>query len=177
RMSLREQMERALVHVDRGCKLAVLCLDLDYFKAVNDTLGHPVGDALLKAVADRIRACVRPDDIIARLGGDEFAIVQVAVDQPVGSTALAARLIKELSEPYDVQGHQAVIGTSIGISVAPDDATDADRLMKNADMALYRAKEDGRGVYRFFEPAMDAKMQARRRLELDLRRAVVTGEF
>jgi predicted signal transduction protein with EAL and GGDEF domain len=132
---------------------------------------------LLQAVADRIRACVRPTDTIARLGGDEFAIVQTESDQPVGSTALAARLIKEISAPYEILGHQVIIGASIGISVAPDDGADADQLLKNADMALYRSKEDGRGAYRFFEAAMDAKMQTRRKLELDLRKAVVFGEF
>jgi diguanylate cyclase (GGDEF)-like protein len=177
RVSFRSAMEEALSRVQRGGSVAALCLDLDHFKAVNDTLGHPVGDALLQAVADRIRACVRPTDTIARLGGDEFAIVQTESDQPVGSTALAERLIKEISAPYEILGHQVVIGASVGISVAPDDGTDADQLLKNADMALYRAKEDGRGAYKFFEAAMDAKMQLRRKLELDLRKSVALGEF
>ena len=177
RLSFRLEMEKALAVVGRGTKLAVLCLDLDHFKSVNDTLGHPVGDALLQQVADRIRICVRPNDVIARLGGDEFAIVQLAVEQPAGAPALASRVIKELSEPFELNGHRVVIGASIGIAVAPDDGSDPDRLMKNADMALYRAKEDGRGVYRFFEPEMDAKMQLRRQLELDLRRAAAVGEF
>jgi predicted signal transduction protein with EAL and GGDEF domain len=114
---------------------------------------------------------------VARLGGDEFAVVQVDAEQPVGSTALAERLIKEISAPYNVLGHQVVIGASVGISVAPDDGSDADQLLKSADMALYRAKEDGRGTYCFFEAAMDAKMQLRRKLELDLRKAVALGEF
>jgi diguanylate cyclase (GGDEF)-like protein len=144
---------------------------------VNDTLGHPIGDALLQVVSDRIRASVRPSDCVARLGGDEFAIVQMGQDQPVAATALASRLVKELSAPYEVQGHQMVAGTSIGIAVSPNDGTDPDRLMKNADMALYRAKEDGRGVYRFFEAEMDAKMQARRAMELDLRKALALQEF
>jgi diguanylate cyclase (GGDEF)-like protein len=177
RVSFRSAMDEALKRVARGGAVAVLCLDLDHFKAVNDTLGHPVGDALLQAVADRIRACVRPTDTIARLGGDEFAIVQTDSDQPVGSTALATRVIEELSAPYVILGHQVVIGASVGISVAPQDTTDADLLLKHADMALYRAKEDGRGVYRFFEAAMDAKMQHRRALELDLRKALALGEF
>jgi diguanylate cyclase (GGDEF)-like protein len=177
RVSFHGAMEEALSRMKRGGSVAVLCLDLDHFKAVNDTLGHPVGDALLQAVADRVRACVRPTDTIARLGGDEFAIVQTESEQPVGSTALAARLIKEISAPYEILGHQVVIGASVGISVAPDDGADADELLKNADMALYRAKEDGRGAYRFFEAAMDAKMQLRRKLELDLRKAVALGEF
>jgi diguanylate cyclase (GGDEF)-like protein len=177
RVRFREDMEIALARIGRGAKLAVLCLDLDHFKAVNDTLGHPVGDTLLKQAARRLQDCVRPNDAIARLGGDEFAIVQVAVEQPVGATALAARLIKDLSAPFDLNDQQVVIGASIGIAIAPNDGSDPDQLMKNADMALYRAKEDGRGVYRFFEPEMDARMQFRRRLELDLRKAVAQGEL
>jgi diguanylate cyclase (GGDEF)-like protein len=177
RVSFRDAMDKALKGLERGNAMAVLCLDLDHFKAVNDTLGHPVGDALLQAVADRIRGCIRPSDTVARLGGDEFAVVQVDAEQPVGSTVLAARLIKEISAPYNVLGHQVVIGASVGISVAPDDGSDADQLLKSADMALYRAKEDGRGTYCFFEAAMDAKMQLRRKLELDLRKAVALGEF
>ena len=177
RVRFREQMECALVPAARGEATAVLCIDLDHFKAVNDTLGHPVGDALLQAVADRIRSCVRPSDTVARLGGDEFAIVQVSVDQPMGSTALATRLIEKLSAPFDVRGHQVVISASIGIAIMPDDGDDPDSLLKNADMALYRAKEDGRGIHRYFEPDMDARMQARRTLELDLRKALALGEF
>ena len=177
RVRLRDEMVRALHRVGRGGSLAVLCLDLDHFKDVNDTLGHPTGDALLQAVADRIRGCVRPSDCVARLGGDEFAVIQVGEDQPVGATALASRLIRDLSAPYDIQGHQVVGGTSIGIAVAPIDGTDPDRLMRNADMALYRAKEDGRAVYRFFEQQMDARMQARRAMELDLRKALALGQF
>ena len=177
RVRFREEMLKALQRVERGETLAILCLDLDYFKAVNDTLGHPIGDALLQAVSDRLRGCLRATDIVARLGGDEFAIVQTAAEQPVDCMALATRLIKAISEPFDVEGHQIVIGASIGIAIAPNDGNDPDRLLKNADMALYRAKEDGRGIYRFFEPDMDAKMQARRALELDLRKALALGEF
>jgi diguanylate cyclase (GGDEF)-like protein len=177
RVRFRERMEGALFGATLGETVAVLCLDLDQFKAVNDTLGHPVGDALLQAVADRIRSCVRPSDTVARLGGDEFAVVQVSVDQPMGSTVLAARLIEKLSAPFDVQGHQIVIGASVGIAIAPNDGDDPDSLLKNADMALYRAKEDGRGIHRYFEPDMDARMQARRMLELDLRKALALGEL
>jgi diguanylate cyclase (GGDEF)-like protein len=175
-VSFRDDMQKATVDL-RDKTVAVLCLDLDYFKNVNDTLGHPVGDSLLKAAAERLRACLRPSDKVARLGGDEFAVVQSGVDQPAGATALASRLIKELAEPFTVEGHQVVIGTSLGISLAPADGRDPDLLLKNADMALYRAKEDGRGTYRFFEPNMDARMQARRTLELDMRKALVIGEF
>ena len=157
--------------------LAILCLDLDHFKNVNDTLGHPVGDALLRLAAARLRDCVRETDVVARLGGDEFAIVQLAMEQPLGSTALAQRLLHVMSEPFEVDGHQVVIGTSVGIAIAPTDGTEPDQLLKNADMALYRAKADGRNAFRLFEASMDAKMQARRGLELDLRRALVSGEF
>jgi diguanylate cyclase (GGDEF)-like protein/PAS domain S-box-containing protein len=177
RVSFRANTDRALSRVERGDALAVLCLDLDHFKEVNDTLGHPVGDALLQAVADRIRACVRPTDCVARLGGDEFAIVQVPADQPVDCIALATRLIAVIAEPYDIGGHQIVIGASVGIAIAPNDGSDFDHLLKHADMALYRAKENGRGTYRFFEPEMDARIQAKRALELDLRKALALGEF
>src|ERR1700730_3039785 len=173
----REDVDRALSSVERGAALAVLCLDLDHFKQVNDTLGHPIGDALLQAVAERIKSCVRPTDRIARLGGDEFAIVQVPVDQPADCISLASRLIATIAEPYDLNGHQIVIGASVGIALAPGDGRDFDRLLKGADMALYRAKQDARGTYRFFESEMDARMQARRGLELDLRKALALGEF
>jgi diguanylate cyclase (GGDEF)-like protein len=177
RVLLRERLEKALKARRREDDLAVLCLDLDRFKDVNDTLGHPLGDALLKAVADRLRTCVREMDTIARLGGDEFAIVQLAASQPTDATALAARIIGILSAPYEVNDHQLVIGASIGIALSPDDGTNPDELLRNADLALYRAKNEGRGTYRFFETEMDARMQARRKMELDLRKALVTGEF
>ena len=177
RLLFRERLQQELARARRGEGLAVLCLDLDQFKSVNDTLGHPVGDGLLQEVADRMRASVRETDIVSRLGGDEFAIVQVATPEPEGAIVLAERLIDAMSKPFDVGGHQVVIGTSIGISLAPSDGLDPDHIIKNADLALYRAKNDGRGVFRFFEPEMDAKMQARRTLELDLRRALLKSEF
>jgi diguanylate cyclase (GGDEF)-like protein len=155
----------------------VLCLDLDHFKSVNDTLGHPVGDQLLKAVADRLRRCTREPDTIARLGGDEFAIIMTSMTQPTDAAALCRRVREAISKPYDLDGHQIVVDISIGISFAPFDASEPDQLLKNADMALYGAKADGRGVYRFFEPEMDARMRQRRELEMDLRRALVNGEF
>jgi diguanylate cyclase (GGDEF)-like protein len=166
RVSFREEMAKALHRVERGETLAVLCIDLDHFKTVNDTLGHPVGDALLQAASERLRACVRPNDTVARLGGDEFAIVQVGSEQPAGSTTLAMRLVNEISRPFDVLGHQVVIGTSVGIAIAPNDGNDPDHLLKGADLALYRAKEDGRGTFRFFEPDMDTRMHARRALAI-----------
>jgi diguanylate cyclase (GGDEF)-like protein len=177
RLRLRQATENELARVQRGETIAVLCLDLDHFKSVNDTLGHPAGDCLLRTVAERLRQSVRETDIVARVGGDEFAVVQVAAEQPRGAIILADRLIETLAKPFDLDGHQVVIGTSIGIALAPSDGLDTDQLMKNADMALYRAKADGRGVSRFFEPEMDAKMQARRTLEIDLRKALVEDEF
>jgi diguanylate cyclase (GGDEF)-like protein len=177
RVQFREEMTEALSNVAEGEKVAVLYIDLDHFKDVNDTFGHPIGDVLLRQVSERLRGCVRPSDAVARLGGDEFAVIQTAANQPVSATAMANRIIKELAVPFDLDGHQAIIGASIGISVAPDDGDDADQLLKKADIALYRAKEDGRGAYRFFEPEMDARMQRRRALELDLRRALALNQF
>jgi diguanylate cyclase (GGDEF)-like protein len=171
-----ERLDDALKHT-REEKIAVLCLDVDRFKGVNDALGHPIGDLLLSAVADRLRHCVRDCDTVARLGGDEFAIVQIGTSQPNDATNLATRLIEAIGAPYELDGHQVVVGMSIGIAIPPDDGTDPHQLLKNADMALYRAKADGRGVFRFFEAEMDARMQTRRALELDLRRAVVSGQF
>jgi diguanylate cyclase (GGDEF)-like protein/PAS domain S-box-containing protein len=176
RTLFREQLEYALRRAARNQRVAVLCLDLDHFKDVNDSLGHPIGDDLLKEVARRLSECIREGDTVSRLGGDEFAIVQVG-GEPQDASALASRLIDVVGAPYIVQGHQMIIGTSIGISVAPDDGSDPDQLLKNADMALYRAKADGRGTYRFFETGMDARAQARRLLELDLRSALLRGEF
>jgi diguanylate cyclase (GGDEF)-like protein len=177
RVFFRDKLEQRLQHMDRDQKFAVLYFDLDRFKNVNDTLGHPAGDELLRQVALRVSACLREGDTLARLAGDEFAILQANANHPTEITALAARLIETVSAPFDLDGQQVVIGASIGIAVAPADAFDPDGLLKNADMALYRAKAEGRGTYRFFEPEMDALMQARRALELDMRRALTNGEF
>jgi len=177
RVLLRDRLEHELKRVKRGECLAVLCLDLDHFKSVNDTLGHPIGDELLKVVADRLRRCTREPDTIARLGGDEFAIIMTSMTQPADAAALSRRVREAITKPYDLNGHQIVADISIGISVSPNDATEADQLLKNADMALYGAKADGRGTYRFFEPEMDARMRQRRELETDLRKALVNGEF
>ena len=174
---LRGRMEEAMARVRRGESMAVLCLDLDHFKAVNDTLGHPVGDTLLKAVTDRLRKCVREVDTVARFGGDEFIVLQPGIEHPEQAGILAQRLIETVSEPYSLDGHQVVIGMSVGIAVALTDSDDPDTLIKNADMALYRAKTDGRGAYRYFESEMDARLQRRRVLELDLRKAFVAKEF
>ncbi|HEX8167944.1 MAG TPA: EAL domain-containing protein, partial [Beijerinckiaceae bacterium] len=177
RVLFREEMEKALARVARGETVAVLCLDLDHFKSVNDTLGHPVGDSLLKAATERLLACVRDTDTVARLGGDEFAILQAGIDGPGAAALLARRLIEGIGEPYEIDGHQVVVGTSVGIALAPDDGRDPDQLLRNADMALYRAKSDGRRASRFFEPEMDARLQARRALELDLRKALAEAQF
>ena len=177
RVLFREHMEESLGRLRRDERLAVLCLDLDHFKHVNDTLGHPIGDNLLQAVAVRLLGCIRESDVVARLGGDEFAVVQIGCNQPAEATQLAARIIDVLSAPYDLQNHHVVVGASIGVAVTPTDGSDPDQLLKSADLALYRAKADGRGAYRFFEPAMDARAQTRRLLESDLRTALRDGEF
>ena len=177
RVLFRDALEHALAFARRGHLLALHYLDLDQFKAVNDTLGHPIGDRLLQAVAARLLDGLRDTDTVARLGGDEFAIVQSALDTPHDATALASRLIEMIAQPFEIEGHQIVIGTSIGIVFAPTDGIDADVLLKNADLALYRAKLDGRGMYRLFHTGMDAEMQARRLLEVDLRHALGRGQF
>jgi len=178
RTLFREELERVLHLVKRTDQLAVLCLDLDHFKKINDSLGHPIGDALLKQVAARLRTCVGPGDTVARLGGDEFAIVQFCNGcDPSTVPALASHIVEVVAAPYEIEGHQLVIGVSIGISQAPEDGDDPDQLLKNADLALYRAKADGRSTYRFFEAGMDARAQARRLLELDLRLALQRDEF
>jgi diguanylate cyclase (GGDEF)-like protein len=155
----------------------VLCLDLDRFKEVNDTLGHPAGDELLGAAAERLQQCVRDIDTIARLGGDEFAIIQTAVKHPEDVLALVDRILEAINRPFEVEGHEVNVGASIGIAVAPTDGDSADQLLKHADLALYDAKMGGRRMYRFFEPKMNARVQARRNLELDLRGALARGEF
>jgi diguanylate cyclase (GGDEF)-like protein/PAS domain S-box-containing protein len=175
RVQYYERLDQELKRVDRGERLAVLYLDLDYFKNINDTLGHSIGDELLKAVSDRLRSCVRETDTIARLGGDEFAIIQTAVEQPIDASMLADRIHEAVRAPFDLDGLQAVTNVSIGISLAPANASTPNELMKQADMALYRAKGAGRNTYRFFEPEMDASMKARRRIESDLRDAIVNG--
>ena len=176
RTFLREQLEQGLARATRaGRELAVLCLDLDGFKGVNDTLGHPVGDALLRIVGTKLVEAA-PDGMVSRLGGDEFAII-VESDDADRPRALAQDIIDRLRAPLSAAGHQIATGASIGIAMGPADGADADTLLKNADLALYRAKQDGRGVFRFFEPALDAAARARRQLELDLREALATGQF
>ena len=177
RTVLSERMEEVLDHTDRERPFAVLCLDLDQFKQVNDTLGHAMGDALLRSVAGRLLACVRDTDTLVRLGGDEFAIVQCGLAGRDDAAALAQRIVKSIARPFALDGQQVTIGVSIGIAMAPSDGTTGDKLFKAADVALYRAKAEGRGLWRFFEPEMDVRLQARRKLEADLREALVKDEF
>jgi diguanylate cyclase (GGDEF)-like protein len=178
RVLLRERLDEAIAAMRRGGRcLAVLMLDLDRFKDVNDSLGHPIGDALLKKVTQRLLACIRETDTLARLGGDEFALVQRTSEPTTETVSIARRIQEVVGAPFDLDGHHVVIGTSIGIAIAPGDGDDPDQLLKNADLALYRAKSEGRGTYRFFEPEMDRRMQARRGIERDLRTALAKGEF
>ncbi len=178
RVLFHERLDETLMRVRRYAEIiAVLYLDLDQFKNVNDTLGHPVGDKLLVAVADRLRTCLRECDMIARFGGDEFAVLQIGLAGPHEAGAFAERIVTLLSEPYDIDGQQCAIGASVGIALAPADGETAEQLLRNADIALYQAKEDGRRVFRFFEPGMGASLRARRTLELDLRKALAAGEF
>jgi diguanylate cyclase (GGDEF)-like protein/PAS domain S-box-containing protein len=177
RVLFHEQLVQGLRRTRSGDQLAVLCLDLDHFKDINDSLGHPIGDALLKEVGRRLKATVGESDTVARLGGDEFAVVQIGRSEETAARSLAGRLVEVISAPYEIDDHQIVIGVSIGISLSPQDGSNPDELLKNADLALYRAKADGRGTYRFFETGMDARAQARRLLEMDLRAAVQRDEF
>ena len=177
RALFHQRLEEALVSVRRGGALAVLYIDLDNFKNVNDTLGHPIGDRLLKSVAARLQACVREIDTLARLGGDEFAIIQTALSEPLDASSLAVRIRETMAQPFDLEVQQIHADCSIGISVAPNDGVDPDQLLKNADMALYAAKTNGRRAFQFFERQMDAQVKARRRLELDIKAALLEGEF
>ncbi len=177
RVLMHEKMAEGLARVvaERE-QMTVLYLDLDNFKNVNDTLGHPIGDKLLRCVAERLRAAVQERDTVARLGGDEFAILHRPTEQET-SEALARRLVEIMSEPIVIDGHEINSGISIGMALAPQHGTASDQLMKCADLALYHAKAAGRGTFRWFEPDMDARIQARRALELDLRQALAAGKF
>ncbi|MGB3866723.1 MAG: EAL domain-containing protein [Xanthobacteraceae bacterium] len=175
RVNFRDEIERLLAEA-RGTTSALLFIDLDQFKQVNDTLGHPCGDRLLCMVADRLREMMRPDDFVARFGGDEFVVFQRNIASNDDAASLARRIVERLSERYEIDLHLVEIGTSIGIAVTSP-ATTADVLLKNADMALYRAKADGRGTFCFFREEMAETVEARRILELDLRRALANEEF
>jgi diguanylate cyclase (GGDEF)-like protein len=176
RLMFREQMDEALARIDAKEPLAILCVDLDNFKTVNDTLGHLVGDKLLQSIGARLRSALNDGDIIARLGGDEFAILH-RVSGPDSTSRLAQGLIDAMSKHNFIEGHEICIGLSAGIVIAPEDGNECDQLMRYADLALYRAKAEGRNTYRFYKPEMSVKMQSRHLLELDLRRALQAGEF
>jgi diguanylate cyclase (GGDEF)-like protein len=177
RAHFHNSLKEALSSMQRETRVAVLYLDLDRFKKVNDTLGHPVGDDLLKAIAKRLRSCVREDATVVRLGGDEFGIIQPAIKQPRNAAVLADRILAAIAAPYVIGDHEIIMSTSIGIAIAPDDGTETDQLIKNADMALYGAKAVERGTYRFFAAEMDASIKVRANMEADLRKALVNGEF
>ena len=170
---LRQHMDEILLHARRSAdKVAVLVLGLDNFKAVNDTLGHGIGDKLLRGVAKRLRSTLREEDTLARLNSDEFAIVQSGLARPEDAVLLARRLLEAIADPYLFDGHSVIIGASIGIAMAPGDGDESEKLLKSADMALSRAKNDSRGTFSFFEAGMDARAQSRRKIELDLRDAI-----
>jgi diguanylate cyclase (GGDEF)-like protein/PAS domain S-box-containing protein len=178
RAVFQARLKEAMIHVLRyGESLAVHFMDLDNFKSVNDTLGHQAGDRLLRAVAERLKASLRNTDMVARLGGDEFSIVQWPISGPKEANALARKLIEVVGRPYEIDGQEIIIGASVGIALGPVDGDCADVLLRNADMALYRAKEHGGNDSRFFELEMDRQIQNRRALELDLRKALANGEF
>jgi diguanylate cyclase (GGDEF)-like protein len=177
RILFSEKIDECLADLGGDGGFAVLCLNLDRFKQVNDTLGHHVGDELLRAVAQRLRYCAREAAMVSRLSSDEFAIIQSKVDRPEAAALAAHQIIEVLSAPYDISGHRVTIGVSIGISLAPGDGAASGKLLKSADVALYRAKTEARGAWRFFEAEMDARLQARRSLELDLRDALEKDEL
>ncbi len=178
RLLFKEQLEEALKDVSVASHpLAVLFLDLDGFKAVNDTLGHSIGDLLLKSVAAKLRDILPRTDRIARLGGDEFAILQISAAQPGSSIALAEKIIEVVGQPNSIDGHDVTVGASVGIAVARPGDINTENFLKSADLAMYSAKSDGRGTYRMFDPEMDAIVQARRLLERDMRTALAQDGF
>ena len=175
RALFHERLKEELGRIAPGEHLAVLYIDIDEFKSVNDSLGHMIGDELLKSVAIRLKQYIDASDFVARLGGDEFAIVQTAVKDVAEVVDLVSRTYEAIRAPYDCFGHHVTSDASIGIALAPQDGTDLDQILKNADMAMYAAKSAGRRTWRFFEPAMDAHVRERRRLETDLRQAIADG--
>jgi diguanylate cyclase (GGDEF)-like protein/PAS domain S-box-containing protein len=177
RVLFRNQIERELGKLKHGEQFALLYIDIDEFKGINDSLGHHVGDELLKTVASRIRGCIKQTDLIARLGGDEFAVIQTMVRSKADSEEFVRRLHDAIRQPYECVGHHLSTDASIGISLAPQDGTELDQLIKNADLAMYGAKAQGRRTYRFFAPEMLASAKARLTMEQDLRQAVLDGGF
>ena len=177
RVLFREQIERELRKAVGGPQFALLYIDIDEFKGINDSLGHHVGDELLKAIATSLKDCTRPGDLIARLGGDEFAVIRTAVSGRADVEEFVTRLYEAIRQPYQCLGHHLSTDASIGIALAPDDGTELDQLIKHADLAMYAAKAEGRRTYRFFEPAMDARAKARLTMEQDLRQALADDGF
>jgi diguanylate cyclase (GGDEF)-like protein/PAS domain S-box-containing protein len=177
RVLFREQIERELRNAVSGQQFALLYIDIDEFKGINDSLGHHVGDELLKAVAASLKDCIKPGDLIARLGGDEFAVIQTAVSGRADVEEFVTRIYEAIRRPYQCLGHHLSTDASIGIALAPQDGTELDQLIKHADLAMYAAKAEGRRTLRFFEPAMDARANARLTMEQDLRQALADGAF
>jgi diguanylate cyclase (GGDEF)-like protein len=178
RLLFKEQLEEALKDVSvTPHPLAVLFLDLDGFKAVNDTLGHSVGDLLLKSIAAKLRDLLPSTDRVARLGGDEFAILQISSPQPTSSFSLAEQIIEVVGHPHNIEGHDVSVGASVGIAVACPGEMDTENFLKSADLAMYAAKSEGRATYRLFDPQMDAAVQTRRSMERDMRTALAQGGF
>jgi diguanylate cyclase (GGDEF)-like protein len=177
RLHFREIMAEAVHRIERGERFALLAIDLDRFKLVNDSLGHGAGDLVLQGAARRLRECCREEDIVTRLGGDEFAILTGPLRDRQDAAALAARIVESMGTPMEVDGHQITPGASVGIAMAPMDGTDAEQLVRNADLALYRVKTERRSGYQFFETGLDAALQHRRELEAGLRTALVNDEF
>ncbi|MBI5260460.1 MAG: EAL domain-containing protein [Bradyrhizobium sp.] len=177
RVLFRQQIELELEKVRRGDKFAVLYIDVDEFKGINDSLGHHVGDELLKSVASRIRSCLNEGDLIARLGGDEFAVIRTGIESSQEVAAFVGRVQESIRQPYECLGHRLATDASIGVALAPQDGSDLDQLIKNADLAMYAAKAGGRRTCRFFEPGMDASAKARLAMEQDLRHALSNGGF
>jgi len=177
RMYFLDEMAAIEGAIARGDQAAVLHIDLDHFKAVNDTLGHAMGDAVLKQVSARLWGTTRETDVLARLGGDEFCLLLKPIDGPREAATVAERIVKTIAAPFSIAGQQILIGASVGVALAPGDGITTDALMKNADLATYRAKSEGRSAYHFFEPGMDAALQRRRGIEAGLRTALADREF
>ncbi len=178
RVQLQNRLEQSLARAKQcDSVLGVMCIDLDRFKEVNDTLGHKAGDAMLMEASNRLRSCVRETDTVARMGGDEFVVIADELDEPTDAIPLARRICEQLARTFDIEGHSVAISGSIGISFAPAEGTDVQTLLNNADLALYRAKNDGRNAFRFFEPEMDRIVHHRRSLARDLRHALRNNEL